>query len=516
MMPGERQHLIDTLQAILQPARRRLARSRLIAALLGGLEPVAIAVAAAGGMELVGAVIARGLDQPLPFVHVLAAVLVLAVAARCALWPAVMVARRGTSLSQAAEHLDSACDAHNRIATALSLVNRASRTPFDWAAINDGVARARAAAGCTPVLQNAAVRAGRIATAMAAGGVLAALAIYLSPAAVSIKTLPMAEAEPAIPPTASQPHDHGASDLPRQMSRATSRPTAAPTSAAARSESDKPDPTPPTRGAGGAAMPSTLALATSGNGRASAESGRGGNTTQSELGDPQSSRSKAGAGRGAVGTGAQARGTGERSSPGSIPGGSSGAGQTLAVENRWASRDSATSDEDATSDDERKLQDEAKGNQQRGGVQPSLPDRTAAPSRELGITGPQSGRPGTGRGGPSPAKKSRGAAALLMGVAMPDLIRGKNGPGPAAVSTDEMDPLTSPQQGRGTARARVRSEAESVIERLEIPWQSSRIVEQYLVTWHSLDRNPLEGIAGAGHQQSPPATSRPASGEPTR
>ena len=45
-----------------------------------------------------------------------------------------------------------------------------------------------------------------------------------------------------------------------------------------------------------------------------------------------------------------------------------------------------------------------------------------------------------GRGGPSEQKKSRGVASLVLGVPIPDRIKGRPGPGPTKITQERIEP----------------------------------------------------------------------------
>lgn len=95
----------------------------------------------------------------------------------------------------------------------------------------------------------------------------------------------------------------------------------------------------------------------------------------------------------------------------------------------WRVSSTSSAESAATNDAAETLADEAvEPQQQRLGVQPLLRDRNAAPSRQLGISGPK-GPPGAGRGGPTPVKRSRGTAAMLVGVPLPELVQSPGQPG---------------------------------------------------------------------------------------
>lgn len=96
-------------------------------------------------------------------------------------------------------------------------------------------------------------------------------------------------------------------------------------------------------------------------------------------------------------------------------------------------------DDDAPDED---VDDDKEKSEQRGGVSPLRKDRPTPPARELSISG--DGPPNDGRGGPTPPKKSRGTAALTLGVPLPDAVRGRPNPGTAKTSIGPTAPRTEP------------------------------------------------------------------------
>ncbi len=107
--------------------------------------------------------------------------------------------------------------------------------------------------------------------------------------------------------------------------------------------------------------------------------------------------------------------------------------------------------DDARSPDE-DTQDEREETEQRGGVAPLQRDRPKPPSRELSISG--DGPPDDGRGGPTPPKKSRGTAALVLGITLEDQVRGQPNPGTARTSMGRIPPIPEPDpNGQRSAAA---------------------------------------------------------------
>jgi hypothetical protein len=162
-----------------------------------------------------------------------------------------------------------------------------------------------------------------------------------------------------------------------------------------------------------------------------------------------------------------------------------------AVQHLWAQRSRTAEGEQEEAEDEETVEDESESSVQRGGIQPSLKDRQEAPSRELGISGEQ-GPPGSGRGGPTPPKKSRGTASLVLGVPIPDFVKGRPGPGQTKITHERIEP--SPMPGEPSIRVEVPERAlpEGVCPRFDVPPGSAGVVEKYLVALHSSDRSMTE------------------------
>jgi hypothetical protein len=145
--------------------------------------------------------------------------------------------------------------------------------------------------------------------------------------------------------------------------------------------------------------------------------------------------------------------------------------------------------DEAEADEE--VEDESDTSRQRGGIQPSLKDRNESPTRDLGISG-EEGPPGTGRGGPTPPKKSRGTASLVLGVPVPDFVRGQVGPGTTKIMQEQVVPLPVPGEPARGVTVRPRDTSESVVAADEWPAAFAAIVREYLVTLHSMDANQAE------------------------
>ena len=111
---------------------------------------------------------------------------------------------------------------------------------------------------------------------------------------------------------------------------------------------------------------------------------------------------------------------------------------------------------DATDDAEDEEDEEQKGASTQ---RPMLNNRKAPVDRSLSPSGigDQENPDANGRGGPGGLKKTRGVAAMLLGVPMPDHLRGKSNPGRVKVQRERADPepktsLPDNASDRGTRR----------------------------------------------------------------
>jgi len=111
------------------------------------------------------------------------------------------------------------------------------------------------------------------------------------------------------------------------------------------------------------------------------------------------------------------------------------------VTSSWKSRDQVTTEDDAEVEDDTDTEDDEEEQENRGGVQPWLRDRRPPVSRDLQIGfGNRPNPDANGRGGPSQPKKSRGVASLVLGVPIPDRVKGRPGPGRTKITQERIEP----------------------------------------------------------------------------
>jgi hypothetical protein len=136
--------------------------------------------------------------------------------------------------------------------------------------------------------------------------------------------------------------------------------------------------------------------------------------------------------------------------------GSSGGSSRNPASSDWASKDRTETADNEDFEQEEEVDDEDSESDARGGLQPNLRDRRPPVNRDLSIGfGNQSSPDANGRGGPGERKKSRGVASLVLGVPIPDHVKGQANPGRVKVNQERVQPQaeTMPE---GTAEDRGR------------------------------------------------------------
>ncbi|MEM8711409.1 MAG: hypothetical protein AAGG01_10690 [Planctomycetota bacterium] len=148
----------------------------------------------------------------------------------------------------------------------------------------------------------------------------------------------------------------------------------------------------------------------------------------------------------------------------------------------WRSRDQVTESDEQEVEDDDETEDDEENQENRGGVQPSLRDRRPPVSRDLQISfGNRSNPDANGRGGPSQQKKSRGVASLVLGVPIPDRIKGRPGKGPTKITQERIEPqaeeATPVQSGQRTPR----SQPTGSLPSLELEPSLTDLVRRYFL-----------------------------------
>ena len=132
-------------------------------------------------------------------------------------------------------------------------------------------------------------------------------------------------------------------------------------------------------------------------------------------------------------------------------------------------------------DDEETDEDEEE-QENRGGVQPSLRDRRPPVSRDLQIGfGNRPSPDANGRGGPSEQKKSRGVASLVLGVPIPDRIKGRPGPGPTKITQERIEPDAEESSQITAANRKPRSTPLKRPSTVELDASLRKLVQSYFL-----------------------------------
>lgn len=128
-------------------------------------------------------------------------------------------------------------------------------------------------------------------------------------------------------------------------------------------------------------------------------------------------------------------------SAGAPSGPSRGSGRMSAVGNKRNDLNRGQEREDDPEVEDDPVEDESDEQEQRGGVMPMRRGDNRPAARELSISG--DGPPDQGRGGPTPPKKARGTASLVLGLRLADAVRGQPNPGTAKTSLEQIPPRPS-------------------------------------------------------------------------
>ncbi len=156
---------------------------------------------------------------------------------------------------------------------------------------------------------------------------------------------------------------------------------------------------------------------------------------------------------------------------------------------KWSSKDQVTTEDDQEIEDDEDTEDEEEDQESRGGVQPNLRDRKPPVSRDLRIGfGNQKNPDANGRGGPSEAKKSRGTASLVLGVPIPDRVKGQPNPGKTKITQERIEPKAEESSGLEATPRRARDAAAGHLQERELtPWMRT-LVREYFLTLRNNNR----------------------------
>jgi len=379
--------------------------------------------------------------------------------------------------SETAERLDLGLVNHNRIATAHDLLERGESRPMALAAIADGLEAVSNANGA-PAVERTSLDMKKI-TRQCIGVAACWLVMFLmvdrgvihSP--LVSKPGELALSLPPIPPSASKPEPPKPPVKPTAVAL-TQGPSNPPGVSGPPAVSAVPTVTAQAASSSGASGGAGSGKATSGEPSSGAPTSKQ-NTPPTPGRSPDSAKPSKGSG---MGGGVQGVATGSVGAGGK---GSGGASLAIEKESRKMDALDLALDDEAMGD--KAEADEQNENTHRGGAQPLLQDRLQAPTRELGIGGLM-GSPGTGRGGPTPTKKARGAGSLFLGVPMPDYVPGKMLPGTSKIARENVKPRRSDIPSAAAADVAPRVSNESVIERYDVSPQDTDLMLRYFQALH--------------------------------
>lgn len=352
-------------------------------------------------------------------------------------------------------HLAQRLDAHNAtggsILAALELSRRAV-CAFSAVAVQDGVAAARSAEtprAVRPVLQHMLA----LATISA---VLLAVALLMPPRSISVTAKQEAATSDGTPPAnvirnigaqALKPHQPDA-PIPAPITGAGTGPGRKPEATAASAEAPRAQR--PSSGQPGSGRSAEVAKASESS-AAQGESIPGGAPPQENPEGRKDAPKVSAAAKPRV----QKPKAGEEEKNGATAGQSgSGGGALSAVKSPWSQRDRGSADPLSENDTDERIEDDPDEAEARSGTQPSTKDRRGTTSKDLSISGPGTG--GKGRGGPSLPKKARGTGSLVLGVPIPDFVRGLLNPGTTRITHERVQPsvLRAPEDAAVPTRTR--------------------------------------------------------------
>ncbi len=396
-------------------------------------------------------------------------------------------------LVEVAERLDLAENTHNRIATGLYFLESNIRTPFTRAAIRDGEICLDRIRGKRPYLDNSVFRI------KGAGGYVAVIVVFwvialicdgmwISPNESQGLIVSVVDVEgdaEQVNVEADKTEEKKTPERDSMKSRSVTEKSEAKENRSTESSAGKRgDEKSEGQGGQGSSEDSQLTSQLSSSGGESS-SATASSSERREQAEKKKSKTKRKPGR---------RGGMQKDNPASknesspVSSGTTGGGSVSPVRHDWASKAQTAGGDQDDDDSEEEVEDENESNTQRGGVQPSLKDRNEAPSREMGLSG-EEGPPGTGRGGPTPPKKSRGTASLVLGVPVPDFVKGRVGPGTTKIIHERVQPPAVPGDQAATAGTRKRTTPENTIRELTIPVYLQNFVRNYLISLHSADQD---------------------------
>ncbi len=153
----------------------------------------------------------------------------------------------------------------------------------------------------------------------------------------------------------------------------------------------------------------------------------------------------------------------------------SGGGSIAAVKSAWQQRDPGSDEALSPNETGERIEEDPDEEEARAGTQPGLKDRRQTVSRDLSISGPGAG--GDGRGGPSLPKKARGTGSMVLGVPVPDFVRGLLNPGTTRITHERVTPSRRASAALPVTEPAPREGLAPMVQRARIPRAWSAMLE---------------------------------------
>ena len=392
---------------------------------------------------------AGGEPQLLPVL--LVAVLAFAAPAVVGWFGAQEARRRAVSRARALGEADVQLSLEGRLLAADEFLGRSGRSGFEQAAVDDAGARSEAAAAAALEAQREAIQFRRAVTlwgiAGAAALVLAAWVGTLEPLTVETSTVTATiESESGTPLAGEARDERNPQDeavqpeapRPERTERKTDETTE---SREAENAPDASDEVKDSSGKTGTGRSSGALSSSAASDSRSAPSTQGQTSKPPERQTKAAEKKKKKKPKDEVEQPTPERRPEDEESGATAGKGSSKGSNKNPTASDWQSKDQVTESDDQEIEDDEDTDDDEEEQENRGGIQPSLRDRRPPVSRDLQIGfGNRPNPDANGRGGPSEQKKSRGVASLVLGVPIPDRIKGRPGPGPTKITQERIEP----------------------------------------------------------------------------
>lgn len=146
----------------------------------------------------------------------------------------------------------------------------------------------------------------------------------------------------------------------------------------------------------------------------------------------------------------------------------------------WQTKDKVEAPDETELENEDEVDDEDEEQEARGGVQPNLRDRKPPVNRDLRIGfGNRPDPDANGRGGPSEQKKSRGVASLVLGVPIPDRVKGQPNPGRVKITQERIEPTEEEARPQIASSRGMRTDPLGPVVRHELNAWMRAVVRRY-------------------------------------